>query len=120
MPLDAAGVHARLRDRFGEAIGDLAGTGRDASCSVEPARIAEVCRFLRTEPALRFDCLSNLSGVDYPKRSAGSVRRNWHTSAMRAGSTEQLASRPVPARSPMASPNRSRSRACTPAASRGI
>jgi NADH-quinone oxidoreductase subunit C len=70
MPLDAAGVHARLRERFGEAIGDLAGTGRDASCSVEPARIAEVCQFLRTEPALRFDCLSNLSGVDYPKRNA--------------------------------------------------
>jgi len=70
MPLDAAGVHARLRDRFGEAIGDLAGTGRDASCSVEPARIAQVCQFLRTEPALRFDCLSNLSGVDYPKRNA--------------------------------------------------
>ena len=34
------------------------------------ARIVEVCQFLRTEPALRFDCLSNLSGVDYPKRNA--------------------------------------------------
>ena len=69
MPLDSAGVHARLRERFGDAIGELAGTGRNAACTVEPARIAEVCRFLKSEPALRFDCLSNLSGVDYPARS---------------------------------------------------
>jgi NADH-quinone oxidoreductase subunit C len=70
MPLDSAGVHARLRYRFGDAIGDLAGSGRDASCTVEPGRIAEVCRFLHDEPALRFDCLSNLSGLDYPKQNA--------------------------------------------------
>jgi NADH-quinone oxidoreductase subunit C len=69
MPLDSAGVHARLRERFGDAIGELAGAGHNAACTVEPARIAEVCRFLKSEPALRFDCLSNLSGVDYPARS---------------------------------------------------
>ena len=70
MPLDSTGVHARLRDQFGDAIGDLVGSGRDASCTVEPGRIAEVCRYLRDDPALRFDCLSNLSGVDYPKQNA--------------------------------------------------
>jgi len=70
MPLDSAGLHARLRDQFGDAVGELVGAGRDASCTVEGARIAEICRFLRDEPALRFDCLSNLSGVDYPKQSA--------------------------------------------------
>ena len=67
MPMDVAGVHARLKDRFGDAIGALEGAGNDAAATVEPARIAEVCRFLRDEPALLFDCLSNLSGVDYPK-----------------------------------------------------
>ena len=70
MPLDSTGVHARLRGRFADAIGELTGSGRDASCMVEPARIAEVCRFAKSEPALRFDCLSNLSGVDYPKQNA--------------------------------------------------
>ena len=70
MPLDSTGVRARLRDQFGDAIGDLVGSGRDASCTVEPGRIAEVCRYLRDDPALRFDCLSNLSGVDYPKQNA--------------------------------------------------
>ncbi|MFN8545120.1 MAG: NADH-quinone oxidoreductase subunit C [Candidatus Binatia bacterium] len=66
--LDASQLHAQLRSRFGEAIGDLAGTGRDAGVTVAAASIADVCRFLRDDPALRFDCLSNQSGVDYPKR----------------------------------------------------
>jgi NADH-quinone oxidoreductase subunit C len=68
MSLDPAGVHARLRDRFGDDVGELEGSGRDASATVAPARIAEVCALAKREPALRFDCLSNLSGVDYPKR----------------------------------------------------
>jgi NADH-quinone oxidoreductase subunit C len=68
--LDALDIQARLRDRFGAAIGDLAGTRRDNFCaSVEPGRIAEVCAFAKAESGLEFDCLSNLSGVDYPKRS---------------------------------------------------
>lgn len=67
--LDATEIHARLRARFATAIGDLAGSGRGASATVEPARVNEVCRFLRDDAALRFDCLSNQSGVDYPKRN---------------------------------------------------
>lgn len=67
MPLDAAGIHARLRERFPDAVGPLEGEGRNASAVVEPGHIANVCRVAKTEPALRFDCLSNLSGVDYPK-----------------------------------------------------
>ena len=67
---DALDIHARLRDRFGAAIGDLTGTRRDnRSATVEPAGIADVCRFARDEPGLEFDCLSNLGGVDYPKRN---------------------------------------------------
>ncbi|MCW5893439.1 MAG: NADH-quinone oxidoreductase subunit C [bacterium] len=66
--LDAAGVHARLRDRFGEAIGPLTGSGRDAWQRVDAAQIALVCRFAKDDPALAFDCLSCLSGVDWPKR----------------------------------------------------
>ncbi len=68
--LEAAAIHARLKARFGDAIGDLTGTRRDSMCAtVAPAKIAEVCRFLKAEPGLEFDCLSNLSGVDYPKRN---------------------------------------------------
>ena len=70
MGLDAAGVHARLREQFGEVIGTLEGAGANASATVDPARVNEVAAFCKTDPALRFDCLSNLSGVDYPKRNA--------------------------------------------------
>jgi NADH-quinone oxidoreductase subunit C len=66
--LDPAGIHAALRGRFGDVIGDLAGAGRDAGAPVAAPAIADVCRFAKTDPALAFDCLSNLSGVDYPKR----------------------------------------------------
>ncbi|HXJ36411.1 MAG TPA: NADH-quinone oxidoreductase subunit C [Candidatus Eisenbacteria bacterium] len=68
MAMDAAGVHARLREKFGDVVGPLEASGRNASATIVPARIAEVGEFLKTDPALRFDCLSNLSGVDYPKQ----------------------------------------------------
>jgi NADH-quinone oxidoreductase subunit C len=68
--VEAAEIHAWLKVRFGEAIGELTGTRRDnMAVTVAPAAIAEVCRVLKTEPGLEFDCLSNLSGVDYPKRN---------------------------------------------------
>ena len=70
LTLDPAAVHAQLRSRFGDAIGDLVGQGGDASALVPPDRIAEVATFCKTDPGLAFDCLSNLSGVDYPKRNA--------------------------------------------------
>ena len=68
--LDSTEIHARLKARFGDAVGDPFGTRRDNSgTTVEPARIEEVARFLKTERGLEFNCLSNLGGVDYPKRN---------------------------------------------------
>jgi NADH-quinone oxidoreductase subunit C len=67
--MDAPAIHTALRARFGERIGDLAGKGTDANASVPPEAIAEVAQHLKTDPALAFDCLSNVSGVDYPKRN---------------------------------------------------
>ena len=67
--LDAGAIHARLRDHFGDTMGDLTGTRPDnMGATVVPAAVADVCRFLKDEPGLDLDCLSNLSGVDYPKR----------------------------------------------------
>ncbi len=70
MALDAAGIHARLREQFGDVVGALEGTGPNAWTTVDPARIRDVAAFAKADPALRFDCLSNLSGVDYPKQGA--------------------------------------------------
>jgi NADH-quinone oxidoreductase subunit C len=67
--LEAAAVHARLVARFADAVGPLEGTRPDNfSATVTPAALVAASTFLRDEPSLRFDCLSNLSGVDWPKR----------------------------------------------------
>jgi NADH-quinone oxidoreductase subunit C len=85
MGLDAAGVHARLREQFGEAVGPLGGTGSNAYAVVDATRVNEVARFAKTDAALRFDCLSNLSGVDYPKQGHIQVVYHLFSYALRHG-----------------------------------
>jgi NADH-quinone oxidoreductase subunit C len=66
--VDAAAIHQQLTERFGDAVGALE-SGFDPAIRVAPAAIRDVCRFLKTEKDLAFDCLSNESGVDYPARN---------------------------------------------------
>lgn len=68
--LDAAVIHAKLREQFGDAIGDLTGKGDDQSCTISGDKLVAACTLLKDDPAYRFNCLSNLSGVDYPKQTA--------------------------------------------------
>ncbi len=56
-------IHARLKARFGERIGELA-EGVDPSCTVEAQSIAEVCNWLRDEPGIDLTSLMCLSAVD--------------------------------------------------------
>jgi NADH-quinone oxidoreductase subunit C len=78
--LPAARIHARLKERFGEAIGELAGTRRDNMCAtVAPEAIAEVCAFAKADAELAFDCLSSLGGVDYPKQNVIQVVYNLYS-----------------------------------------
>jgi NADH-quinone oxidoreductase subunit C len=63
--MDAAAIHQRLQARFGANVGDCNPQAKDPFIFVQPAAIADVCGFLRDEPDLSFDALSNLSGVDY-------------------------------------------------------
>jgi len=77
--LDAPAIQARLAAQFGAAIGAVAGKGRDASVTVPAEQLPEVARFLKTDPELFFDCLSNLSGVDYPKENAIQVVYHLHS-----------------------------------------
>ena len=66
--MDAPALHQRLKDGFGDAIGALEG-GMEPAIRVQPAAIVAVCTFLKSEPDLAFDCLSNQSGIDYPARN---------------------------------------------------
>ncbi len=62
--MEAGAIHERLRQRFEAAIGELDTSG-SPWIEVTVPSIAEVCRYLRDEPELRFDCLMNQSAVDW-------------------------------------------------------
>lgn len=64
--MNAQEIHGRLKEKFGEAISELSAAAGDPFCFVaDPARLAEVCLFLRDAPDLRFDFLEAVSGVDH-------------------------------------------------------
>jgi NADH-quinone oxidoreductase subunit C len=63
-----AEVCQKITDRFGsEHIASFNEKALDPYITVPPASVRDVCRFLKEDPALAFDCLSNMSGVDYLK-----------------------------------------------------
>lgn len=60
-----------LKARFGDAVVELQGEGfRPAFVVVSATSVLDVARFLRDDPALAFDSLMCLSGVDYKDRFA--------------------------------------------------
>ena len=66
--MDIAGIHERLEAEFGAAVGPVVEGRLENFFEVDPDRIDEVAKLLCTQPELAFDCLSNLSGVDYPEK----------------------------------------------------
>jgi NADH-quinone oxidoreductase subunit C len=62
-------IHQRLAAKFGERIGALAPAKMDPFSVVPAADIVAICRFLKDDPDLAFDCLMNLSTVDWPKKN---------------------------------------------------
>lgn len=54
-----------LQSRFGPAIVSAKADAPDPFAVVEPARLVEVCTFLRDDPQLKFELLNNLSGTDF-------------------------------------------------------
>jgi len=62
-------IHQRLAAKFGERIGGLAPAKMDPYAVVPAAEIVGICRFLKDDPDLAFDCLMNLTAVDWPKKS---------------------------------------------------
>jgi NADH-quinone oxidoreductase subunit C len=62
--MDAVEIHRRLRERFGSIVSADLKAADWSTCEIEPQSIAAVCAFLRDDPELGFDCLSNLSAVD--------------------------------------------------------
>src|SRR5438105_6164026 len=62
-------IQRALAEKFGEAVGALQPANKDPWVEVKPAALREVCAFLKADPELRFDCLMNLTTVDWPKKN---------------------------------------------------
>ncbi len=62
-------IHQRLAGKFGDAIGPLQPAKKDPFCTFAPARLLEICRFLKSEPDLFFDFLEDLTATDHPKQN---------------------------------------------------
>ncbi|HKE98001.1 MAG TPA: NADH-quinone oxidoreductase subunit C [Actinomycetes bacterium] len=61
-------VLTNLRERFGDAVRDVAGHRGEVTVELPRERLVEVCTWLRDHPSTRFRLLSDLSGTDYPDR----------------------------------------------------
>jgi NADH-quinone oxidoreductase subunit C len=69
-----AEIAALLETQFGAAVTSKKGDALDPFVTVEPAKLVEVCTFLRDDPRLKFALLNDITGVDYletdPKKVA--------------------------------------------------
>ena len=73
-----ADIHQALVAKFGAAITGASLETLDPWVEVAPGSIADVARFLKSEPALSFDGLNNLSGVDYFEPDAKKAAKFGH------------------------------------------
>ena len=63
--MTAPGIAELLERQFGSAITGKNLTAFDPYATLEPARLPEVCTFLRDDPRLKFELLNDITGVDY-------------------------------------------------------
>src|SRR6267378_3587623 len=62
-------IQQRLAAKFGERIGALAPANKDPFLVIAAGDLVEICRFAKEDAELAFDCLMNLSSVDWPKKN---------------------------------------------------
>src|SRR5947209_16879282 len=62
-------IQQRLAGKFGERVGALSPANKDPFLVVQAADIVEICRYAKEDEALAFDCLMNLSAIDWPKKN---------------------------------------------------
>jgi NADH-quinone oxidoreductase subunit C len=74
--MDAAAVQRKLEERFRASVGPLDAGRIEPSIGVDPAKIDKVAEYLKSDSDFRFDCLSNLSALDYPDKGVIQVVYN--------------------------------------------
>jgi NADH-quinone oxidoreductase subunit C len=61
-------VYLQLEKKFPGKVGDFKGDVPEPYCSVRPDAIVAVSRFLRDDSNLKFEVLSDLTALDWPKQ----------------------------------------------------
>ena len=64
--MDTQAIQKKLEAAFGGAVGPVSTARVSSWIEIDPDRIDEVAGLLARDPETRFECLSNLSGIDYP------------------------------------------------------
>lgn len=68
--MDFQEIIAKLNEKFpDEEINAVTEHAGDPYALVPATKIVEIATFLKEEPALNFDCLSNVTGVDAPEEN---------------------------------------------------
>lgn len=67
--MEAQEIYRRLERQFPGKVSGFRGDVFDPCLHVDPQAIVEVGRFLRDEPDLKFEILSDLTGLDLPKEN---------------------------------------------------
>lgn len=65
--MEAKEIYEGIERRFPGKVSEFKGDVLDPCLSVDPQSIVEVCRYLRDDPDLKFEVLSDLTAVDLPK-----------------------------------------------------
>jgi NADH-quinone oxidoreductase subunit C len=65
--MDAKEIYARLEKQFPGKVSDFKGEVPEPYLLVDAQAIIEVCRFLRDDSNLKFEVLSDLTALDWPK-----------------------------------------------------
>ena len=66
--MESLQILERVKTRFGERVLELSDKKPDPFVVIDPKAMVEIGRFMKEDPELAMDCLSNESGVDYKDR----------------------------------------------------
>ena len=82
--MEAKEVYSRLEKQFPGEVGNFKGDVPEPYFSVSPEVVVAACRFLRDEASCRFEVLSDLTAVDWPKEEKIQVVYHLYSYSSRA------------------------------------
>ncbi len=67
LALDAKAIYAKLEQKFPGKVGNFRAEVFDPDLNVDARSVVDVCRYLRDDPELAFEVLSDETALDLPK-----------------------------------------------------